>query len=79
MFRVLLLALLALIVYRLLHARRTRPAAASHRRVLAEQHMVRCAHCGVFVPETEAAAGEGGERYCSPAHRSAGPVRRARR
>ncbi|MDE1990344.1 MAG: hypothetical protein KGI82_07710 [Betaproteobacteria bacterium] len=35
------------------------------------QEMVRCAHCGLFVPKTEALAG-GGAWFCSEAHRRAG-------
>jgi len=34
--------------------------------------MIRCAHCGLYLPEGEAQAG-GGELYCSEAHRRAGP------
>jgi len=34
--------------------------------------MIRCAHCGLYLPEGEAHAG-GGELYCSEAHRRAGP------
>ena len=35
------------------------------------QDMVRCAHCGLFLPRPEALAG-GGDWYCSEAHRQAG-------
>lgn len=75
MFRVLLLALIALIVYRLVRAR-SEPAPRPP--TLPEQRMVRCSHCGVFVPETEAASDEGGRPYCSSAHRAAGPRQRGR-
>ncbi|HMN84278.1 MAG TPA: PP0621 family protein [Burkholderiaceae bacterium] len=34
--------------------------------------MVRCAHCGIYLPQSEALAG-GEHRYCSAAHRAAGP------
>jgi uncharacterized protein len=34
--------------------------------------MLRCAHCGVHLPESEALR-EGGRTYCSAAHRDAGP------
>lgn len=34
--------------------------------------MVRCAHCGVHLPRSEALAA-GGHSYCSAAHRDAGP------
>jgi uncharacterized protein len=33
--------------------------------------MVRCAHCGLHLPATEAIAGPGGAVYCSTAHREA--------
>ena len=37
----------------------------------APQAMVRCAHCGLHLPATEAIAGPGGAVYCSTAHREA--------
>ena len=36
------------------------------------QETVRCAHCGLFVPKTEALSG-GGAFFCSDSHRRAGP------
>ena len=79
MFRLLLLALLVFAVYRLVRARSARtPVLGPRRRALPEQHMVRCAHCGVYVPETEA-LGDGDCRYCSQTHRTAGPVPQGRR
>lgn len=79
MFRLLLLALLVYAVYRLIRGRTARPPVPGPRqRALPEQHMVRCAHCGMYVPEAEA-LGDGDRRYCSQAHRTAGPVRRGRR
>ncbi|MGI4779591.1 MAG: PP0621 family protein [Janthinobacterium lividum] len=36
------------------------------------QAMVRCAHCALHLPATDALPGPGGV-YCSPAHRRAGP------
>ncbi|MDP4302303.1 PP0621 family protein [Leptothrix discophora] len=35
--------------------------------------MVRCAHCGLHLPESEAVRGADARDYCSPAHLSAGP------
>ncbi|MDE1942638.1 MAG: hypothetical protein KGI47_05785 [Betaproteobacteria bacterium] len=35
------------------------------------QEMVRCAHCGLYIPRTEALPG-GGAFYCSEPHRRAG-------
>lgn len=37
--------------------------------------MVRCSHCGLHLPRSDAVAGPDGELYCSPAHRAAGPRR----
>ncbi len=37
------------------------------------EDMVRCAHCGVFLPRSEALADRRGNRYCSEAHRQRGP------
>lgn len=34
--------------------------------------MIRCAHCGVHLPRSEALTA-GGHSYCSAAHRDAGP------
>jgi uncharacterized protein len=38
----------------------------------APQAMVRCAHCGLHLPATDAIAGPDGAVYCSTAHRQAG-------
>ncbi|MGE5385554.1 MAG: PP0621 family protein [Betaproteobacteria bacterium] len=35
------------------------------------EEMVRCAHCGVYLPEAESIVADG-RRYCSEAHRLAG-------
>jgi uncharacterized protein len=35
--------------------------------------MVRCAHCGLHLPQTEAVLDDAGRSYCSTAHRAAGP------
>jgi uncharacterized protein len=39
---------------------------------LAGEPMRRCAHCGVYVPDSEATVA-GDRHYCSEAHRDAGP------
>ena len=49
-------------------AREARPAAPQ--KVEAPQAMVRCAHCGLHLPASDAIAGPGGV-YCSVAHRQA--------
>ncbi len=49
------------------------PAAGSGRKPALEgELMVRCARCGVYLPDSEALAG-GDHRYCSAEHRLAGP------
>jgi uncharacterized protein len=45
-----------------------RPGAAP-----ATGRMVRCAHCGLHLPESEAVRGSDAHDYCSPDHLSAGP------
>ena len=48
-------------------ARAQRPPAAP----AAPQAMLRCAHCGVHLPASDAIAGPGETVYCSAAHRQA--------
>lgn len=48
-----------------------RPAAAARRAPRLPQAMVRCAHCGVHLPQDEAVGGADGV-YCSEAHRALG-------
>jgi uncharacterized protein len=59
-----------MLVYRVLVSRRrdSPPDAPAN----SQQPMVRCAHCGVFLPEAEALS-DGAERFCSAAHRQLGP------
>ncbi len=40
------------------------------------QAMLACAHCGVHLPKSETTVDAQGVRYCSEAHRLAGPVAR---
>ena len=47
---------------------------ASARQEPAPEKMVTCAHCGVYLPESEGLA-EGGRVYCCEAHRSAASAR----
>lgn len=35
--------------------------------------IVACERCGLHLPRSEALPGPGGELFCSPAHRDAGP------
>ena len=78
------LALLVYVAYRLVvvskrRAERARAAAQTHRGDEAArpgqavgERMVACAHCGVYLPATDALEADG-HPYCSPAHRTAGP------
>jgi len=50
-------------------AKAAKPAARP--RVGEPQAMVRCAHCGLHLPASDAIAGPGGGVYCSIAHRQA--------
>jgi uncharacterized protein len=38
------------------------------------QPMLRCAHCGVHLPRSEALLAQGGASYCSAEHRLLGPA-----
>jgi len=51
---------------------RDRPASP---RAPGEEQMVVCAHCGVYLPLSEALPGEFGNSYCCEAHRAAGARR----
>lgn len=51
-----------------------RPAAPQRQaREATPQSMVACAHCGVHLPAADALVDAQARRYCSEAHRSAGP------
>ena len=50
-----------------------RPTAVDPARLETPAAMVRCAHCGLHLPETDAVA-EGAQLYCSDAHRLRGPA-----
>ncbi|MDE2440002.1 MAG: hypothetical protein KGP14_03180 [Betaproteobacteria bacterium] len=43
------------------------------RKAKGPEKMVRCAQCGVYLPESDSIA-DGEQAYCCEAHRSAGPV-----
>ncbi|EGF33857.1 hypothetical protein IMCC9480_938 [Oxalobacteraceae bacterium IMCC9480] len=34
------------------------------------ESMVSCAHCGIYIPASEALTGPQGQLYCSPEHRA---------
>ncbi len=70
------LALIAAVYlgYRLVVVSRRRSAQAARRaeRNAAGEPMRRCAHCAVYVPESDAFV-VGDRHYCCEAHRDAGP------
>ncbi|HQU14873.1 MAG: hypothetical protein B7Z66_01420 [Chromatiales bacterium 21-64-14] len=76
MLRVLLFALFAYGVMTLIRGALAPPAAPPQRRVTRAERMVRCTHCGLFVPESEALH-DGEQHYCSEGHRAAQRARRS--
>jgi uncharacterized protein len=65
----LVVAVIVLVGWLLFGARRRRPPRAE---LPAPEGMLRCAHCGVHLPASEALQ-LGRDAYCSVAHRDAGP------
>jgi uncharacterized protein len=45
-----------------------KPAARSESRELPQQTMLRCAHCGLHVPDSEALVDPAGAAFCSKDH-----------
>jgi uncharacterized protein len=66
--RVLFYALLLAVLYVAVKRWRTGPARQRRRPVRAVTRMVRCAQCGLHLPEGEAIR-EGQRFFCSPEHR----------
>ena len=70
--RLIILAIVVYLVWQLIKRWQNRPVGrgdqGESRRL--EGSMVRCDHCGLFVPRDEAIE-EGGRHYCSEAHRLA--------
>ncbi len=50
------------------HLRPEQPQAAAGRRVRSAGQMTPCAHCGLYLPRTEAVTGPDGKTYCSREH-----------
>lgn len=65
------IAVIAVVLWLML-GRRGRGRAAAPKARPELEGMVRCAHCGVHLPRSEALTA-GGRSYCSAAHRDAGP------
>lgn len=71
--KILLLLLVGLAAYLILRTyRRSLDAPPRSGRGQAVEDMVRCAHCGVNLPRSEAIF-SGGDFYCTPEHRELGP------
>ncbi|MCC9595586.1 MULTISPECIES: PP0621 family protein [unclassified Rubrivivax] len=75
----LVIAVVGFVLWLMFGRGRGREAAAPARRARGAvapaqpQEMVECARCGVHLPADEALADVAGRRYCSEAHRLAGP------
>ena len=65
--RLLLLVAIILAVWWLTRAPRSKGTSGSASKTLPER-MVRCAHCGVYLPQSEA-LGAGDKYYCNEEHR----------
>lgn len=69
LFRVILIiaaiVLIVLIIRKLIGS--SRPAT---RRVTDSGHMVQCAHCGIYIPESDSVP-DGDRRFCTEAHKLA--------
>lgn len=59
-----------------LRGKRTPSAKAQHKapQPAHQEVMVRCAHCGMHLPQSEATPGPEGKLYCGAEHRQAGPA-----
>lgn len=60
---IIVLALVIMIARRML----ARPKTPVRRKQASNEHMVQCAHCGIYIPEQEALQ-RAGVFYCSQAH-----------
>ncbi len=71
--RLLILGLIFWLLYRMIHRLLSKPKPQQPPRPGTRgTDMVRCAHCGIHIPESEALHRDGKD-YCSEAHRDAGP------
>ena len=71
--RLLILGLIFWLLYRMIYRLLNKPKPQQPQRPGAKgTNMVRCAHCGIHIPENEALHKDG-RAYCSEAHRDAGP------
>lgn len=70
--RLIILALVIWLIYRMVRRLLAKPANDNTARPQVGTDMVRCAHCGIHIPENEALYADG-QPYCSEEHRQAGP------
>ncbi len=70
--RLIILALVIWLIYRMVRRMLAKPDNTKPASPSPGTNMVRCAHCGIHIPETEALFRDD-RPYCSDAHREAGP------
>ena len=70
--RLIILALVIWLIYRMVRQMLAKPRAKKPSRPQVGTDMVRCAHCGIHIPDNEALYRDG-QPYCSEEHREAGP------
>lgn len=70
--RLIILALVIWLIYRMVRHMLAKPRAEQPSRPQVGTDMVRCAHCGIHIPDNEALYRDG-QPYCSEEHREAGP------
>lgn len=70
--RLLILALIVWLIYRMVQRMLSKPRAGKPRSPELGTRMVRCAHCGIHIPENEALHRDG-QPYCCEEHRESGP------
>ncbi|MGM0595051.1 MAG: PP0621 family protein [Pseudomonadota bacterium] len=74
LFRLIAIGLIVWLLYRMFRRLLDRPRPQERPpKQVDGQKMVRCAHCGIHIPQNEALERDG-ESYCSPEHRDAGPA-----
>ncbi|MRR50363.1 MAG: hypothetical protein EG825_05530 [Rhodocyclaceae bacterium] len=66
MLKWLLLFLVVFVIYKSLSARARPSQVASKSR---PENVVACAHCGIFIPQSEALTDDSGQQFCSEDHR----------
>jgi uncharacterized protein len=71
--RLIAIGLIIWLLYRMIYRMLNKPKAQEQvARQEPSRDMVKCAHCGIHIPKSEALERDG-KAYCSPEHRDAGP------